>query len=129
MPQFLDTVGTAIRTGSQYGYNPEAKAFLDAFVGQNIEKQDETGRFTLNPATGDFQLESPRGLKLNVNPRQRSVEGSFRFGGPDTSIQQSEILPQMGVENPLEQMSPAKQELEAMLYDYREGNPDWWRPQ
>lgn len=128
MPQFLEGVGNIIGNAAPNVHHPEGKAFLDAFLGNRIEKQDESGRFAVNPLTGDVELESPGGFKLTANPVQRSVQGQFKFGGADPSIRQSEVLPEVTVDNPLDQVSPAKRELETMLYDYKKNNPDWWRP-
>ena len=87
MPQFIEGLGSVIGEASPYIHGKE---FLDAFLGNRIEKEDETGKLGISPLTGEVELESPGGFKLRANPVQRSVQGSFRFGGPNTSIERSD---------------------------------------
>lgn len=135
MPQFLSRMGNVIENASQNLHHPGAKTFLDAFVGNRIEKKDETGRFSINPLTGDVELESPGGFKLNASPIQRSVEGSFRFGGPDTSIvgraPEQALNEALGVNPNLqygpEAMSAGRRLMEQEIGDYLERNPYGYR--
>jgi hypothetical protein len=128
MPGFIDNLGRVVGEASTNVHNPEGKTFLDAFLGNRLEKKDESGSFAVNPLTGDVELNSPGGFGLSASPMQRRVEGRFKIGGPDASIRQSEVLPYQGVENPMDYLSPAQQEKEKMLYEYQEQNPTWYRP-
>jgi len=105
MPQFLTNVGSAVGEASKYMYPGEAKKFLDAFVGNQLERTDETGSFRVNPLTGDVELESPGGFKLSGSPVQRRIEGQFRFGGPDSRIvgrsPESALDEALGIEPPM----------------------------
>lgn len=135
MPQFIEGLGNVIKEASPYTHHPEAKTFLDAFVGNKIEKRDETGRFAVNPLTGDVELESPGGFKFKASPVQRSVEGSFRFGGPDTSIMgrdpKQALNEALGVDPEMqygpEPMSAGRRLMEQEIGDYLERNPYGYR--
>lgn len=139
MPQFfnkgtLDAGGTVLKEASPYLYG-DAKNFLNAFIGRNLEKEDETGKLTVNPLTGDLQLESPGGLQLNVNPKQKSVEGSFRLGGPDPTIMATE--PAQTIDEAFglypdsqygpEPMSAGRRYMEKEIGEYLERNPYGYR--
>ena len=110
MPQFLNSVGSAVTEASKYMYPGEAKKFLDAFVGNQLERSDETGTFRLNPVTGDVELESPGGFKLSGSPIQKRIEGQFRFGGPDPTIvgrsPESALDEALGIEPPVMEEAP-----------------------
>ena len=135
MPQFIEGLGNVIKEASPYVHHPEAKTFLDAFVGNRIEKQDESGAFRINPLTGDVELESPGGFKLKASPVQRSVEGSFRFGGSDTSIvgrdPKQALNEALGVDPEMqhgpEPMSAGRRLMEQEVGDYLERNPYGYR--
>lgn len=106
MPQFVEGLGNVIGEASPHIHG---KDFLDAFLGNRIKKEDETGTFAVSPLTGEVELESPGGFKLKANPVQRSVHGSFRFGGPDTSIKRGDpeqVLNQALGINPKMQYGP-----------------------
>lgn len=124
MPQFLQGVGNIVQNAASNVQHPEGKTFLDAFLGNRIEKEDESGRFGFNPLTGEVEIETPGGFKLSGNPRMRSIQAQFKFGGPDPSIRQSEVLPEPSVN----EVSPARQEAETLLDAYRQSNPTWWQP-
>lgn len=139
MPQLfnkgtLDAGGNVLREASPYLYG-DGKTFLDAFVGRNIRKEDETGSVTINPLSGDLQIQTPRGLGLNVSPRGKSIEGSFSFGGPDTSIvsrEPSQALDEaLGVNPEIqygpEPMSAGRRYMEQEVGNYLEGNPYGYR--
>jgi hypothetical protein len=132
MPQFIEGLGNVIREASPYVHG---KDFLDAFLGNRIEKRDETGRFAISPLTGDVELESPGGFKLKASPLQRSVEGSFRFGGPDTSIMgrdpEQALNEALGINPEMqygpEPMSAGRRLMEQEIGDYLERNPYGYR--
>ena len=134
MPQVFNTAGTVLREASPYLYG-DGKTFLDAFVGRNIRKEDETGSVTINPLSGDLQIQTPRGLGLNVSPRQKSIEGSFNFGGPDQSIvgrEPSQALDEaLGIYPELqygpEPMSAGRRYMEQEVDNYLERNPYGYR--
>jgi len=86
MPQFVDNLGQIIGEASPYLHSPEVKPFLDAFIGNRIQKTDEGGTLTISPLTGDVNFTSPGGFGLSASPTQKRVEGRFRFGGPDRSL-------------------------------------------
>jgi len=135
MPQFLSNLGSVLGNASQHVHAGEGKKFLDAFVGNQLERSDETGTFRLNPLTGSVELESPGGFKLSASPVERSVQGNFRFGGPDTSIvgrDPSQALDEaLGTSPDLyygpEPMSAGRQEMEKEIGDYLERNPYGYR--
>ena len=132
MPQFLEGFGNVIGEASSYVHG---KDFLDAFLGNRLEKQDESGRFAVNPLTGDVELESPGGFKVKASPMQRSVEGSFRFGGPDTSIMsrapKQALDEALGVNPNLqygpEPLSAGRRLMEQEIGNYLERNPYGYR--
>ena len=132
MPQFVEALGNVIGEASPHIHG---KDFLDAFLGNRIEKRDETGRFAVNPLTGDVELESPGGFKLKASPVQRSVEGSFRFGGPDTSIMgrdpKQALNEALGVNPEMqygpEPMSAGRRLMEQEIGNYLERNPYGYR--
>ena len=132
MPQFIEGLGNVIREASPHVHG---KDFLDAFLGNRIEKKDETGRFAISPLTGDVELESPGGFKLKASPLQRSVEGSFRFGGPDTSIMgrdpEQALNEALGINPEMqygpEPMSAGRRLMEQEVGDYLERNPYGYR--
>lgn len=84
MPDFVRPVVDRVSSHNLYG--GPGKKFLDAFLGGRIEKEDETGRFAVNPLTGDVELESPGGFTVTANPVRREVEGRFQFGGADRNL-------------------------------------------
>jgi hypothetical protein len=125
MPQFLNNAGALVGEASKYMYQGEPKRFLDAFVGNQIERTDESGTLRLNPLSGDVELESPGGFKLSASPLQRRVEGTFRFGGPDTSIvgrsPESALDEALGIEPPA-MKEPAPQDWQDI---WRMRNPNY----
>lgn len=135
MPQFLEGIGNIIGEASPNVHHPEGKAFLDAFLGNRMEKQDESGRFAVNPLTGDVELESPGGFKVKASPIQRSVEGSFRFGGPDPNMMgrapEQALDEALGVNPDLqygpEALSAGRRLMEQEVGDYLERNPYGYR--
>ena len=135
MPQFLEGVSNIIGNAAPNVYNREGKTFLDAFLGNRLEKQDESGRFSISPLTGDVELESPGGFKLSASPIQRSVQGSFRFGGPDTNIvgraPEQALNEALGSDSDLqtgpEPMSEGRRLMEQEIGNYLERNPYGYR--
>ena len=135
MPQFIERIGNIIKEASPNVHHPEGKAFLDAFLGSRIEKKDESGRFSISPLTGDIELESPGGFKLSASPIQRSVQGSFRFGGPNTSI--AGRAPEQALNEALganpemqygpEPLSAGRRLMEKEIGEYLERNPYAYR--
>lgn len=132
MPQFLEGFGNVIGEASSHVHG---KDFLDAFLGNRLEKRDETGRVAVNPLTGDIELESPGGFKVQASPVQRSVQGTFNFGGPDPNIMSR--TPKQALDEALgvnpemqygpEPMSAGRRLMEQEIGDYLERNPYGYR--
>lgn len=135
MPQFLSSVGSVVENASQHFHSGEGKRFLDAFLGNQLERSDETGTFRLNPLTGSVELESPGGFKLSASPVEGRIQGDFRFGGPNTSIVGRD--PKQALDEALgtspnlyygpEPMSAGRQEMEKEIGNYLERNPYGYR--
>lgn len=133
MPDFVKSLTDRLSESQIHG--EEGKKFLNAFLGSRIEKEDETGRFAINPLTGEVELESPGGFKVTASPLQRSVQGSFRFGGPDTNIisraPEQALNEALGV-NPEMQYGPepvsaGRRLMEQEIGNYLERNPYGYR--
>lgn len=136
MPQFVEGLRNAMDSVQMGGYHhPDSKVFLDAFLGNRLQKKDDTGSFSISPLTGDVELESPGGFKLTASPIGRSIQGQFRFGGPDRSVQsrspEAALDAALGI-NPLLQMGPeapsaGRQLMEQQTEEYLERNPYGYR--
>lgn len=130
MPQFLNGVGSVLENAHSNVHHPDAKVFLDAFLGNKLKKSDETGSFSVNPLTGDVEIESPGGFKLMASPVGRSVQGEFRFGGPDRTIKarspQAALDAALGIDRAFEMgpvaPSAGRQEMEQQTEEYLKKN-------
>lgn len=90
--------------------------------------QDETGSVSINPLTGQLEAMGKNfGVGFTANKYNPSAEFKFKFGGPQYSYpgMMNQFL---GEGQEYQQMSPAKQELEQQLNQYRSENPYWYRP-
>ena len=89
---------------------------------------DETGKASLNPLTGQFELMGKNfGIGLSANQFNPSAELKFQFGKQDQTMPvMMEEFMQEGLQAP--GISPARQELEQNLEQYKSNNPYWYRP-
>jgi len=135
MPEFVSNLGRIVGEASPNVHSPEAKPFLDAFLGNRIQKTDQSGSLSISPLTGDFELSSPGGFSLSASPMQQRVEGRFKFGGPDTSIVSRDpkqaLDKALGIRPDLqygpEPMSAGRREMEKEIGEYLERNPYGYR--
>lgn len=112
---------------------PQEGQQLGSLFGSLINKGsmsfgDETGTVGLNPTTGQLEVMGKNfGIGLNANQFNPSAELKFQFGkqNPMMPRMMDEFL-QQGIEAP--GMSPARQELEQNLEQYKTNNPYWYRP-
>lgn len=142
MPNFVNklagswapAVGDAL-TNYQF-YNPAAPeegqklgSVFGSLLGKgSMRFGDETGTASLNPLTGQFEIMGKNfGIGLNPNRFDPSAEFRFQFG------KSNQVMPVM-MDEFLQGdfnapgMSPARQELEQNLEQYRTNNPYWYRP-
>lgn len=135
MPQFLEGLGRVMENAQSNVHHPDAKVFLDAFLGNKLRKSDETGSFGINPLTGDVEIETPGGFKLMASPVGKSVQGEFRFGGPDRTIKsrspKQALDEALGIDS-MFQMGPVvpsagRREMEQQTEEYLERNPYGYR--
>ena len=135
MSQLLEGFGKVMENAHSNVHHSDTKAFLDAFLGNRLGKSDETGSFGLNPLTGDVEIKSPGGFKLMASPLGKSVQGEFKFGGPDRTIKsrspEEALDAALGI-NPMFQMglnapSAGRQEMERQTEEYLQQNPYGYR--
>ena len=135
MPQFLEGFGKVMENAHSNVHHSDAKVFLDAFLGNRLKKSDETGSFGINPLTGDVEIESPGGFKWMASPVGKSVQGEFRFGGPDRTVKsrspEEALDAALGID-PMFQMGPTvpsagRQVMEQQTEEYLERNPYGYR--
>ena len=91
---------------------------------------DDTGSFSVNPLTGQFDLMGKNfGIGVNANSFDPSAEVKFRFGkaaepGSNPVMMSSflnESMPQQG-------LSAGRAEMEEHLNRYKSNNPYYYRP-
>lgn len=119
-------------------YNPNSPrdvqnlgSVFGSLIGKGpMQLSDNTGRVSINPMTGDFELMGKNlGVGLSPNPIDPSAQVKFQFGKVSEQqsppVMMSEFLNQ-GMGEP--QMSAGRQALEEQLKNYRSTNPYWYRP-
>ena len=96
----------------------------------SLNVSDDTGSFSVNPLTGQFDLMGKNfGIGVNANSFDPSAEVKFRFGkaaepGNNPVMMSSflnESMPQQG-------LSAGRAEMEEHLNRYRSNNPYYYRP-
>ena len=96
----------------------------------SLDVSDDTGSFSVNPLTGQFDLMGKNfGIGVNANSFDPSAEVKFRFGkaaepGSNPVMMSSflnESMPQQG-------LSAGRAEMEKHLDRYRSNNPYYYRP-
>lgn len=118
-------------------YNPNSPADLQKFgsvFGSLLNKgamtfNDDTGRASLNPMTGDFEIMGKNlGFAISPNPMDPSAQLKFQFG--KTTETPKDPVMMMDFLNPViaPGISPAREALEKQLESYRSNNPYWYRP-
>ena len=133
---FAQPVGDALM--NYQFYNPLAPndvqnlgGLFGSFLGKGAMRfQDESGSVSLNPLTGEFELMGKNfGVGINPNQFDPSAQIKFQFGKNEPKMfgpqMMNEFL-QSGMKQ--QTVSPARQELENQLEQYRFNNPTWYRP-
>jgi hypothetical protein len=95
----------------------------------SMEFKDDTGSVNLNPLNGKLGVMG-NNFGLNVGIKDPSIEARFRFGTKPQSFQQSKEIFGLGsdLNDVTTSLSPAKQLREETIYNYRQSNPQWYRP-
>lgn len=117
-------------------YNPNAPQGLQqagnlfgSLIGKgSINLNDETGNVSLNPLTGQIEIMGKNlGFGFSANQMNPSAELKFRVGQEERQIpmMMNEFM-QQGIGMP--SSSPAREELEQNLKQYRSNNQYWYRP-
>ena len=142
MPDFINRLAGAWKPSIDQAlfnaqfYNPSSPGQLQqvgnafgSLLGKGpMQFQDETGSVSVNPLTGQFEAMGKNfGIGFTPNKYNPSAEVKFKFGGPQPSYpgMMNQFL---GEGQGYPQMSPARQELEEQLNQYRSSNPYWYRP-
>jgi hypothetical protein len=81
MPQLINSLGQVISEASRsiHGQNPDVGNFLKAFIGGQLQKEDDTGTLTVDPMSGSIGVKNRKGFGVMVSPD--GVSADFRFGG------------------------------------------------
>ena len=130
------------------GYNPEVQQVMNAFTGQGLNFQDDTGRVSLSP--GGLTVQSNKGWGATINPvsaginvgpfaleggwgGDKYIKGSFQFGNRNMGMpggMNPISITGLGMNssNAPEPLSEVQLLREKMLSDYQKNNPEWYRP-
>jgi hypothetical protein len=96
----------------------------------SLNVSDDTGSFSVNPLTGQFDLMGKNfGIGVNANSFDPSAEVRFRFGkaaepGSNPVMMSSFLNESM----PQQELSAGRAEMEKHLNRYKSNNPYYYRP-
>jgi len=95
-----------------------------------LNVSDDTGSFSVNPLTGQFDLMGKNfGIGVNANSFNPSAEIKFRFGKAAEPKSNPVMMSSFLNENmPTQGLSPGRIELEEHLNRYKANNPYYYRP-
>lgn len=119
-------------------YNPRSPKDLQnvgglfgSFLGKGaFNLQDETGRASINPMTGEFELMGKNfGIGLNPNQFDLSAQLKFQFGKTAEDQKPATMMSQfLQEEQRVPSQSAGRQALDQQLQEYMINNPNWYRP-